>query len=211
MPCSAPKASGMQSHCVPCPQGSQGVLLLQEEEPAGDRGAGSNHQGLESLPAWVWDLETHGCCCTISSKASGIKGELTACLYLPGPRALCVATGTLAFLHLKVGSVPESHLVRSHQEPVVCCRYNPAFRHVVSCCEASVVKVWDFETGRQVSEFIGTHGNAGITCLTFDSSGRRLVTGGRDGCLKIWSYNNGHCLHTLQHGKWGGDSSKWSP
>ncbi|XP_031194673.1 WD repeat-containing protein 49-like [Mastomys coucha] len=147
----------------------------------------------------IWDLETHDCCCTVSSKASGIKGELTACLYLPRPRVLCVATGTLAFLHLKVGSVPEPHLVRSHQEPVVCCRYNSAFRHVISCCEASVVKVWDFETGRQVSEFIGTHGNAGITCLTFDSSGRRLVTGGRDGCLKIWSYNNGHCLHTLQH------------
>ncbi|ERE76524.1 WD repeat-containing protein 49 [Cricetulus griseus] len=148
----------------------------------------------------IWDLETHVCCFTASSKASGIKGELAACLYLSGPRALCVATDALAFLHLKVGSVPEPHLVHSHQEPVVCCRYNPTFRHVVSCCEASVVKVWDFETGRQVSEFIGTHGNAGITCLTFDSSGRRLVTGGRDGCLKIWSYNNGHCLHTLQHG-----------
>ncbi|XP_076416262.1 cilia- and flagella-associated protein 337-like isoform X2 [Peromyscus maniculatus bairdii] len=147
----------------------------------------------------IWDLETHGCCFTASSKASGLKGELAACLYLAGPRALCVATDALAFLHLKVGSDPEPHLVRSHQEPVVCCRYNPAFRHVVSCCEASVVKVWDFETGRQVSEFIGTHGNAGVTCLTFDSSGRRLVTGGRDGCLKIWSYNSGHCLHTLRH------------
>ncbi|XP_052610544.1 WD repeat-containing protein 49-like [Peromyscus californicus insignis] len=147
----------------------------------------------------IWDLETHGCCFTASSKASGIKGELAACLYLSGPRALCVATDALAFLHLKVGSDPEPHLVRSHQEPVVCCRYNPAFRHVVSCCEASVVKVWDFETGRQVSEFIGTHGNAGVTCLTFDSSGRRLVTGGRDGCLKMWSYNSGHCLHTLRH------------
>ncbi|XP_032743080.1 WD repeat-containing protein on Y chromosome-like [Rattus rattus] len=144
----------------------------------------------------IWDLETHSCCCTVSSKASGIKGELTACLYLPRPRALCVATGTLALFHLKAGSVPEPHLLRSHQEPVVCCRYNPAFRHVVSCCEASVVKVWDLETGRWVSEFIG---NAGITCLAFDSSGRRLVTGGRDGGLKIWSYNNGHCLHTLQH------------
>lgn len=54
-------------------------------------------------PPQIWDLETHGCCCTASSKASGIKGELTACLYLPGPRTLCVATDTLAFLHLKVG------------------------------------------------------------------------------------------------------------
>ncbi|XP_051018040.1 WD repeat-containing protein 49-like [Acomys russatus] len=147
----------------------------------------------------IWDLETHGCCCTASSRATGLTGELTACLYLPGQRALCVATDGLACLHLKVGSVPEPHPVRSHREPVVCCRYNPVFRHVVSCCEASVVRVWDFETGRQVSEFIGTHGSAGITCLTFDSSGRRLVTGGRDGCLKIWSYNNGHCLHTLRH------------
>nr|XP_012804527.2 WD repeat-containing protein 49-like [Jaculus jaculus] len=147
----------------------------------------------------IWDLETHSCCFTASSKASGITGELTACLYLPGPRALCVATDTVAFLHLKLRPVPESHLELSHQEPVVCCGYNPTFRHVVSCSEASMVKVWDCETGRQLSEFVGAHGHAGITCLTFDSSGRRLITGGRDGCLKIWSYNNGYCVHTLQH------------
>ncbi|XP_029415509.1 WD repeat-containing protein 49-like [Nannospalax galili] len=147
----------------------------------------------------IWDLETHSCLFTASSKASGIKGELTTCLYLPGPRALCVATDAMAFLHLKLRSAPDPHLVLSHREPVVCCRYNPTFRHVVSCCEASMVKVWDFETGRQLSEFWGTHGNTSITCLTFDSSGRRLITGGRDGCVKIWSYNNGHCLHTLQN------------
>ncbi|TKC34610.1 hypothetical protein EI555_012248 [Monodon monoceros] len=62
-----------------------------------------------------------------------------------------------------------------------------------------VVKVWDFETGILLSDFIEAHDNAGIRCLTFDSSGRGLVTGGRDGCLKIWSYNNGPCLHTLKH------------
>ncbi|XP_012370167.1 WD repeat-containing protein 49-like [Octodon degus] len=146
----------------------------------------------------IWDLEMYSCLFTASSKASGIKGELTACLYLPGPQVLCVATNTMALLHLRLRPSPEPHLVLSHQEPVLCCRYNPAFRHVVSCSEASMVKIWDFETGRQVSEFIEAHGQAGITCLTFDSSGRRLITGGRDGCLKIWSYNNGHCLHTLK-------------
>nr|XP_012420015.1 PREDICTED: WD repeat-containing protein 49-like [Odobenus rosmarus divergens] len=149
----------------------------------------------------VWDLETDSCLFTASSKASGIKGEFAACLYLPHSRALCVAADTAVLPHLRLrsGSPPEPYLVVSHQEPVVCCRYNPAFWQVVNCSEASVVKVWDFETGRLLSGFTGAHGNAGITCLTFDISGRRLITGGRDGCLKIWSYSNGHCLHTLQH------------
>ncbi|KAM6179026.1 cilia- and flagella-associated protein 337-like [Rhynchocyon petersi] len=152
----------------------------------------------------IWDLETHSCLFTACSKASGIHGEPTACLYLPRPRALCVVTDTVALLHLRpryevVLSLHEPHRVLSHREPVVCCCYNPAFRHVASCSEASVIRVWDLGSGRLSSEFVGTHGDAGVTCLTFDTSGRRLVTGGRDGCLKIWSYNNGHCLHTLSH------------
>nr|XP_030737973.1 LOW QUALITY PROTEIN: WD repeat-containing protein 49-like [Globicephala melas] len=93
----------------------------------------------------------------------------------------------------------EPHPVASHKEPTVCCQYNPTFRQVVSYLEASVVKVWDFETGILLCDFIEAQGNAGIRCLTFDSSGRGLVTGGRDGCLKIWSYNNGPCLHTWKH------------
>uniref|UniRef100_A0A8B9WXU4 Uncharacterized protein n=1 Tax=Bos mutus grunniens TaxID=30521 RepID=A0A8B9WXU4_BOSMU len=149
----------------------------------------------------IWDLETNGCLFTASSKASSIQGEPGACLCLPGPRALYVAAGILALLHLS--SPHEPHPVVSHKKPVVCCRYNPTFRQVVSCSEASVVKVWDFETGRLLSEFTGAHGNAGITCLTFDSSGRRLVTGGRDGCLKIRNNNSGHCLHTETHGDQG--------
>lgn len=29
----------------------------------------------------------------------------------------------------------------------------------------------------------------------------RLITGGRDGILKIWNYNNGHCLKVLKKGR----------
>ncbi|XFF83283.1 hypothetical protein AB1E18_009502 [Capra hircus] len=154
----------------------------------------STHNTIE-----IWDLETNSCLFTASSKASGIRGEPGACLYLPSPRALYVATDILALLHLRLSCPHEPHSVVSHKESGVCCRDNPTFRQVVSCSEASVVKVWDFETGRLLSGFTGAHGNAGITCLTFDSSGRRLITGGRDGCLKIRSYNSGQCLHTLKH------------
>ena len=33
--------------------------------------------------------------------------------------------------------------------------------------------------------------------MTFDKTGRRLITGARDGVCKIWNFNNGHCLKTL--------------
>lgn len=29
----------------------------------------------------------------------------------------------------------------------------------------------------------------------------RLITGGRDGCIRIWNYNNGHCLRTMMKGE----------
>ncbi|XP_039770903.1 WD repeat-containing protein on Y chromosome-like isoform X2 [Ornithorhynchus anatinus] len=153
----------------------------------------------------IWDLEDHSCLFTAFSKASGITGELAACLYLPGIRALCVATDVLALLPLKFSPPPPPpppgpREEVSHTEPVARCKYNETFRHVVTCSEGSVVKVWDLETGKLLSEFKRAHGDAEITCLTFDWSGRRLVTGGRDGCLKIWNYNSGHCLHTLKRG-----------
>ncbi|VFV46040.1 Hypothetical predicted protein [Lynx pardinus] len=133
-------------------------------------------------------LETDSRSFMASSKASGIQGEGAACLYLPHPRALRVASNTIEPLHLRLRYEPP--LVISHQEPAVCYRYNRAFRQVVSCTEASVVKVWDFETGRL---FLDLPGLMAIRLFP------RLVTGGRDGCLKIWSSNNGHCLHTLKH------------
>ena len=63
------------------------------------------------------------------------------------------------------------------------------------------MKLWDFETGNAVFDFGEAHGDAAITCLDFDTTGRRCLTGGRDGGIKIWNYNNGHCLMTLRNRK----------
>ncbi|XP_061484436.1 WD repeat-containing protein on Y chromosome-like isoform X2 [Rhineura floridana] len=146
----------------------------------------------------IWDVEDQTCLFTACSKNTGIKGEINACHYIPGTRLLCVATDILAVLHLRLRLPPDPLIVTSHKKPVLCCKFNRVFRHVVSCSEGSVVKVWDFDSGKPLFEFGNAHGGSAITCLTFDPSGRRLVTGGRDGCLKIWNYNNGHCLHTLK-------------
>ncbi|XP_064158391.1 WD repeat-containing protein on Y chromosome [Anguilla rostrata] len=142
----------------------------------------------------IWDIQDQSCLFTAHPKASLIRGELSACLYSPSVKAVYVAADSMALLPLRTRAQSLGHTVVSHKEPVLCSGYSEAFRQVVSCSEGSVVKVWDFDTGRQVFEFGGAHGVSAITCLTFDPKGRRLITGGRDGCLKVWNFNNGQCL-----------------
>ncbi|XP_039601667.1 WD repeat-containing protein on Y chromosome [Polypterus senegalus] len=146
----------------------------------------------------IWDIQDQSCLFTANPKATRIRGDIFACHFAPALKTLYIATDSLAYLSLRIKPQPQPHLIVSHKEPVLCCRYNNEFRQVVSCTEGSVVKVWDYEKGNQVFEFCDAHDDSAITCMAFDNSGRRLVTGGRDGCLKIWNFNNGHCLRTLK-------------
>ena len=80
-----------------------------------------------------------------------------------------------------------------------------------------VVKVWDMSTGRKAFEF--SVGSCGISSMEIDKSGKRcekvfvnvmqtvalscnrIVTGCPNGQLKVWSYNSGQCLKTLNKGQ----------
>ncbi|XP_029373499.1 WD repeat-containing protein on Y chromosome-like [Echeneis naucrates] len=146
----------------------------------------------------IWDIQDQCCLFTADPKASQIHGDISACFYSSAMKSLFTAADCLAVLSLKLRPQFCRHLTESHDEPVTCCGYSEEFRRVVSCTEGSVVKVWDFDTGRQVFEFGGVPDRSAITCMTFDLSGRRLITGGRDGCLKIWNFNSGQCLKTLK-------------
>lgn len=69
---------------------------------------------------------------------------------------------------------------------------------VVSACHDSVVCVWSLETGEKIIQFSNAHGYSEITAMIFDPSKRRLITGARDGTVRIWNFNNGCCLSELQ-------------
>ncbi|KAM8904501.1 cilia- and flagella-associated protein 337 [Spinachia spinachia] len=146
----------------------------------------------------IWDIQDQHCLFTADLKASGILGDISACSYSSALKCLYIAADCMAVLSLKIRLRLHSRLTVSHDEAVMCCGYSEEFRQVVSCTEKSVVKVWDFDTGRQVFEFGGTKDLPATTCMTFDPNGRRLITGRRDGCLKIWNFNSGQCLKTLK-------------
>nr|XP_054598438.1 WD repeat-containing protein 64 [Nothobranchius furzeri] len=148
--------------------------------------------------AKIWHIEDQCCLFTAEPKASGIHEAVSAASYSPAFKHLYIAADCMALLILKSRPQFHSRMHVSHQHPVVCCGCSEELRQVVSCSQGSVAKVWDLDTGRQMFEFGCTDDLNSITCMTFDSTGRRLITGGRDGCLKIWNFNNGQCLKTLK-------------
>ncbi|CAM4664270.1 unnamed protein product, partial [Lepidochelys kempii] len=73
-----------------------------------------------------------------------------------------------------------------------------SFWQVVSCSEGSAIKVWDLQNGQLVTEVYEAHGHATVTCMALDTSGKRLITGGRDGSLKKWDCSAIRYIHTLK-------------
>ena len=87
--------------------------------------------------------------------------------------------------------------VTSHAAPVTCILYNPEFGQIVSSDAESNVCVWSAETGENTFGYDQVHGNDKITAMSFDISGRRLITGSDNGQCKMWNYNCGTALYEL--------------
>ena len=60
------------------------------------------------------------------------------------------------------------HVTRSRSQ-------SPNLRPLTHIFSPQVVKVWDLETGRSVFEFSQAHGDQAVTCMSFDSTERRLA------------------------------------
>lgn len=66
-----------------------------------------------------------------------------------------------------------------------CAVYSSTLRQVVTGHVDSTVSLWDAETGRRRLQILNAHGDNELTCMTLDSSHRRLITGARNGTIKV--------------------------
>ncbi|XP_022093005.1 WD repeat-containing protein on Y chromosome-like isoform X2 [Acanthaster planci] len=155
----------------------------------------------------VWDMRDQTCMQNINPRSinMGPHSISTVCFHAK-TGSLILGTNQLALLEHKWETDTEDDDVTSHNRPITAAIYNHLFNQVVSACHDSVVSVWDLATGTKTIMFSKAHKYmekgvekcAEITAMTFDPSYRRLVTGGRDGSVKIWNFNNGACLRELE-------------
>ncbi|XP_069834688.1 cilia- and flagella-associated protein 337-like [Dendropsophus ebraccatus] len=153
----------------------------------------------------VWDIENHTCLINVISKASQIRGDIAACYFSHHLRSLYIATDYLSALQLRETAIHHGPPSVSHSEPVTCCLYNKLYQQIISCSEGSVMKTWDLLTGHLVGEVRAAHGRSAVTCIAVDTAGNRLVSGGKDGSLKLWEYTSNSLtpITTLKQGRAG--------
>ncbi|KAG9480153.1 hypothetical protein GDO78_011918 [Eleutherodactylus coqui] len=134
----------------------------------------------------VWDIENHTCLTNVISKASQIRGDIGACYFSHHVRALYIATDYLSALQLPDTASLHGPPSVSHSEPVTSCLYNPLYQQIISCSEGSVIKTWSLLSGQLVGDVRAAHGHSAVTCIALGTVGNRLVSGGKDGSIKLW-------------------------
>jgi WD40 repeat protein len=118
------------------------------------------------------------------------------------PKALCAAESPLPI-------VPEGEIVEAI-EPILeslgsslvnSVLWSPDGRRLTSGISGGSIRIWDVESGREVSRLVG-HGDQ-VWSVSWSPDGRRLASGSDDKTVRIWDVESGHELHRLEgHGSW---------
>lgn len=137
----------------------------------------------------IWDLRTNKCMQTIVDKEHyWPENKITSIMFNESKK--CIVSGAVKLKERH--RIKKSNLQASN--PLVFGLFNANFGQVVTGDANCTVNVYNVETGEKVFAFDEVHGNSTLSAWSFDNSGRRLLTGGQDGSMKMWNFNNGQCL-----------------
>ncbi|KAG5281841.1 hypothetical protein AALO_G00049380 [Alosa alosa] len=148
----------------------------------------------------VWDLQDCACLQNIHSRNMPMgRFPIYSMHYNPDKHTLVMGTFVIGVLHGVVDDVDSlDKLKTSHENSLCTALYNCNFKQVVSGCHNGVVSVWDILTGDKVMQFQTSPEKAvEVTAMSFDGPKRRLITGSKDGMIRLWNFNNGALLLTL--------------
>eukprot|EP00762_Andalucia_godoyi_P000195 ANDGO_02362.mRNA.1 putative WD repeat-containing protein alr2800 len=141
----------------------------------------------------VWDIRSYRCLQTLEDNYTKYSpdDELTSMVFDHSRKRLITAGNFPKSWPMRrsVVGLPEG-IAEGHVKSLVGSLYNKIFDQVVSADEETVC-VWEAQTGALCFKFQSPHK---ICSLSFDTTGRRLLTGHAGGLVLVWNYINGQVL-----------------
>ncbi|EFN73429.1 WD repeat-containing protein 49, partial [Camponotus floridanus] len=154
----------------------------------------------------VWDVPVQNCIQTYNK----LPRELSE--YAPMTIVFNTLARTMIIASMMIAVLVCEHVINeetsdgyTHTKGVSCVLYNQLFRVIISTGLDSCIIVWDPWSGRRLRLIThahsiiryGQHVDIEITAACFDNSEQFLITGARDGSLKMWNFNTGVCIRNI--------------
>lgn len=144
----------------------------------------------------IWNVRNLNCLQTLMDKVPHRPENIISAMFFDSiNRQLITGSNKLETWPLYKNT--RHAIARSHDAGIVAAMFNENFHQVVSGCQNSTVCIWDLASGDKIFKFFNAHGKLEITSMCYDRSGRRLITGSRDGIVKMWNFNNGQILRKM--------------
>ncbi|XP_036274689.1 EF-hand calcium-binding domain-containing protein 8 [Pipistrellus kuhlii] len=150
----------------------------------------------------VWDLQEYICIQSFCGRLFALGNCPITSIYLrENDNTLICSTYSIGILKGYVeteepGRTEEK--TTTYSAPLCAVLYSKVFKQVVSGSVTGVVSVWEIITGKRTVEFLVSRDQqVELTAMTLDEPERCLLTGSRDGTIKMWNYGTGECLLTF--------------
>ncbi|KAJ0175384.1 hypothetical protein K1T71_008543 [Dendrolimus kikuchii] len=154
----------------------------------------------------VWDVQGQVCVQTYIDIPPQV-GERTpiSAVYNRATREFILAAIKIAIIVLDEQLNPEHTDGFTHSRAVSKILYNPLFKVIITCGMDSIIINWNPVTGKRNAMVRDAHTRllhgelipVEITAACFDPGNQLLLTGARNGSLKVWNFNTGLCLRTM--------------
>ncbi|XDB56655.1 hypothetical protein AB1E18_010118 [Capra hircus] len=150
----------------------------------------------------VWDMQDYQCLQSFCGKHFALGHcPITSIYFHKEDNSLICSTYSIGILkgYLETqGPGRAEEKTTTHSTPLCAVLYSKVFKQVVSGCLSGMVSVWEAVTGRKLMEFSVTGDQqVELTAMSLDESEGCLLTGLRDGTVKMWNYSVGECLLTF--------------
>ncbi|XP_071442112.1 WD repeat-containing protein on Y chromosome isoform X2 [Hetaerina americana] len=155
----------------------------------------------------IWGIGDASCIQTYNQLTSEIGEHTRLAVYFHhGFKKLIVGSSKIAFIPYGPQEDESNKDGTTHFQSVTKALYNTLFKCLVTVGNDSAIMIWDVWTGKCSSILTEAHTRMEyglqvpieITAAAFDPiSQQLLITGARDGTLKIWNFNSGLCIRHM--------------
>ncbi|KAK1337388.1 hypothetical protein QTO34_002014 [Cnephaeus nilssonii] len=150
----------------------------------------------------VWDLQEYICIQSFCGRLFALGNCPITSIYLrENDNTLICSTYSIGILkgYMETeGPGKTGEKTTTYNAPLCAVLYSKVFKQVVSGCVTGVVSVWEIVTGKRMMEFsVSRDQQVELTAMSLDEPERCLLTGSRDGTIKMWNYSTGEPLLTF--------------